>query len=171
MAREQLRQYQENLLARLEKVKTAGAETSSGYLGVKIADKNVLVSLQDIKETLPIMDIYPVPMVKSWFLGMANVRGVLYAVNDLGQMLENQITVISSNTRIILLNDAIAGHISFMVDRLVGLRKLEELKKIKTAVTTGFCMQADVYEDDENKVWYVMDCTRFAQSDEIKQPY
>ena len=45
------------------------------------------------------------------------------------------------------------------------------MNKIKTAVKTGFCMQADVYEDDENKVWYVMDCTRFAQSNEIKQPY
>lgn len=83
----QLREYQTNILARLENAKKVGAEPPAGYLGVLIGGKNVLVNLQEISETLPIMDIHSVPLVKPWFLGVANVRGVLYAINDLAQLI------------------------------------------------------------------------------------
>jgi twitching motility protein PilI len=96
--RSQLREYQTNILARLENAKKAGAESSAGYLGVVIGTRNVLVNLQEISETLPVAEIHPVPIVKPWFLGVANVRGVLYAINDIAQLLEAKFTSISSNT-------------------------------------------------------------------------
>jgi twitching motility protein PilI len=73
----QLREYQTSILERLENAKKAGAEAPAGYLGVVIGSKNVLVNLQEISETLPIMDIHRIPIVKPWFLGVANV-GVFY---------------------------------------------------------------------------------------------
>ena len=111
----QLREYQTNILARLENAKKAGAETSAGYLGVVIGSKNVLVNLQEISETLPVTDIQPVPIVKPWFLGVSNVRGVLYAINDIAQLLETTFTSISSNARLLLISETVSSNVAFLV--------------------------------------------------------
>ena len=60
----QLREYQTSILERLENAKKVGAEAPAGYLGVVIGSKNVLVNLKEISETLPIIDIHRIPIVK-----------------------------------------------------------------------------------------------------------
>jgi twitching motility protein PilI len=172
MAREsQLREYQTNILARLEDAKKAGAEAPAGYLGVVIGSKNVLVNLQEISETMPIADIHRVPIVKPWFLGVANVRGVLYAINDLAQMLENTFTTISSNARLLLLSDAVTSNVAIVVDRMIGLRKLEEMKSYEETTDETACLKLQTYQDEENRVWYVLDCDKLVRSKEFATPY
>jgi twitching motility protein PilI len=172
MAKEsQLREYQTSILARLENAKKAGAEAPAGYLGVVIGSKNVLVNLQEISETLPIMDIHRVPIVKPWFLGVANVRGVLYAINDLAQMLENTFTSISSNARLLLISDAVTSNVAFVVDKMIGLRKLDEMKPGKETAEENICLKAQTYQDDENRVWYMLDCDKLVRSKEFATPY
>ncbi len=172
MAKEsQLREYQSSILARLENAKKAGAEAPAGYLGVVIGSKNILVNLQEISETLPIMDIRRVPIVKPWFLGVANVRGVLYAINDLAQLLENTFTAVSSNTRLLLMSDAVTSNVAFVVDRMIGLRKLDEMKLRDEAAAETVCLKAQTYQDEENRVWHVMDCDKLVHSKEFATPY
>ena len=110
-----LREYQTDILARLEEAKKAGAAAPAGYLGVLIGDKHVLVNLQEISETLPIMAIQRVPLVKPWFLGVANVRGVLYAINDLTQLLEHKLTSVSASAS--LISVSVAFFLSFAFAR------------------------------------------------------
>ncbi len=172
MAREShLREYQTNILARLEDAKKAGAEAPAGYLGVVIGSKNVLVNLQEISETMPIADIHRVPIVKPWFLGVANVRGVLYAINDLAQMLENTFTTISSNARLLLMSNAVTSNVAFVVDRMIGLRKLEEMKLHEETTEEGTCLKAQTYQDEENRVWHILDCDKLVHSKEFSIPY
>ncbi|MEI2636940.1 MAG: chemotaxis protein CheW [Methylotenera sp.] len=172
MAKEsQLREYQSSILARLENAKKAGAEAPAGYLGVVIGSKNVLVSLQEISETLPIMDIHRVPIVKPWFLGVANVRGVLYAINDLAQLLENTFTAISSNARLLLMSDAVTSNVAFVVDKMIGLRKLDEMKLRDEIAEETICLKAQIYQDEENRVWHVLDCDKLVNSKEFATPY
>ena len=172
MAKEsQLREYQSSILARLENAKKAGAEAPAGYLGVVIGSKNVLVSLQEISETLPIMDIHRVPIVKPWFLGVANVRGVLYTINDLAQLLENTFTTISSNARLLLMSDAVTSNVAFVVDKMIGLRKLDEMKVRDEVAGETICLKAQTYQDEENRVWHVLDCDKLVNSKEFATPY
>jgi twitching motility protein PilI len=166
-----LRDYQTSILARLEDVKKAGAEAPAGYLGVVIGSKNVLVNLQEISETLPVADIHRVPIVKPWFLGVANVRGVLYAINDLAQMLENSFTSISSNARLLLMSDAVTSNVAFVVDRMIGLRKLDEMKLRDEAAKETACLKAQTYQDAENRVWHMLDCDKLVRSKEFATPY
>ncbi len=167
----QLREYQTNILARLENAKKAGAESPAGYLGVVIGSKNVLVNLQEISETLPIADIHRVPIVKPWFLGVANVRGVLYAINDLAQMLESSLTTISSNARLLLMSDAITSNVAFVVDKMIGLRKLDEMKLREETAEESACLKAQTYQDSENRVWHMLDCDKLVRSKEFATPY
>lgn len=167
----QLREYQTSILARLENAKKAGAESSAGYLGVVIGSRNVLVSLQEISETLPVADIHPVPIVKPWFLGVANVRGVLYAINDLAQLLEAKFTSISSNTRLLLISDAVSTNVAFVVEKMIGLRNLNEMKLHDVAVDENPCLKAQAYQDDENRIWHMLDCDKLVRSKDFATPY
>ena len=167
----QLREYQNNILARLENAKKAGAESPAGYLGVVIGDKNVLVNLQEISETLPILEIQRVPLVKPWFLGVANVRGVLYAINDIAQLLENKITGISSNSRLLLISDSVTSNVAFLADKLIGLRKLDEMKMRNEIAPETVCLKQETYLDEDNKIWYLLDCDKLVRSKDFATPY
>lgn len=172
MARESsLREFQTNILARLEEAKKAGAEPPAGYLGVVIGSKNVLVNLQEISETMSIVDIQRVPVVKPWFLGVANVRGVLYAINDLAQLLENTLTSVSSNARLLLMSETVVSNVAFVVDKMVGLRKLDEMKLREETAEETPCLKVQTYQDDENRIWYMLDCDKLVRSKEFAAPY
>ena len=165
-----LREYQTSILARLEDAKKPGAEAQAGYLGVVIGSKNVLVNLQEISETLPILHIHRVPVVKPWFLGVANVRGVLYAINDLAQMLEHTFTVISSEARLLLMSEAITSNVAFVVDKMIGLRKLDEMKLREEPAEESLCLKPQTYQDGENRIWHMLDCDKLVRSKEFATP-
>lgn len=169
--RSQLREYQTNILARLENAKKAGAESSAGYLGVVIGTKNVLVNLQEISETLPVAEIHPVPIVKPWFLGVANVRGVLYAINDIAQLLEAKFTSISSNTRLLLISDSISSNVAFVVEKMIGLRNINDMKLHEVDSEESACLKVQTYQDDENRIWHMLDCDKLVRSKEFATPY
>ena len=167
----QLREYQTSILARLEDAKKPGAEAQAGYLGVVIGSKNVLVNLQEISETLPILHIQRVPVVKPWFLGVANVRGVLYAINDLAHMLEHTFTTISSQTRLLLMNEVITSNVAFVVDKMIGLRKLDDMQLREEVAEDSLCLKAQTYQDGENRLWHMLDCDKLVRSKEFATPF
>lgn len=166
-----LRDYQKSILDKLDMVRADASNASTNYLGVEISGRSVLVSLVDITETLVVPDIEPVPLVKQWFLGMTNVRGVLYAVNDLGQLLDKHHTEISSNTRMLLINESIVSNVGVLVDKLIGLRNLDEMNLLDGDTDNGICFKSASYKDDDGKVWYVLDSERLAMSREFEVPY
>ena len=172
MAKEnQLRDYQKSILDRIEVIKNADTMTAAGHLGVVIGSKNVLVDLQEITETLPMVEIQPVPLVKPWFLGMSNVRGVLFAINDLAQLLENKLTNKSSNTRLLLIGESVSSNVAFLADRLIGLRNLASMKKRDEVLLDSICFKSETYEDDEMRVWHVLNCDMLVKSKEFATPY
>lgn len=167
----QLREYQTSILARLENAKKAGAESSAGYLGVVIGSKNVLVNLQEISETLPVSEIQPVPIVKPWFLGVSNVRGVLYAINDIAQLLEATFTSVSSNSRLLLISETVSSNVAFVVEKMIGLRNINEMKPHAVEQEESPCLKAQTYQDDENRIWHMLDCDKLVRSKEFATPY
>ncbi len=166
-----LRDYQKSILDRLDVVRSGATSVVESYLGVQIGGNNVLVNLLDISETLVVTEIQPVPLVKPWFLGMSNVRGILYAINDLGQMLNNQLTEISSDTRILLINNSISSNVGVLVDRLVGLRQMDAFTIREDEVQESICFAPEIYEDSENRVWRILDCEKLVSSKELETPY
>jgi twitching motility protein PilI len=164
-----LREYQSNILARLEQAKEAGSELSIGYLGVVVGGTHLLISMTDITETLPLMEVYTVPLVKPWFMGVSNVRGVLYAINDLSSLVFDQGAQLTSASRVVLLQNEVASHVGFVVDRLVGLRKLEDMQIEKLDQVLGIGIKQECYADDANQLWYVMDFRTLINDKVFKQ--
>lgn len=166
-----LKDYQGSILDRLAATKGADSMQSVSYLGVIVAGKSVLVDMRQITETVPMMDIFPVPLVKQWFLGMANVRGVLYAVNDLGALLGEQATTITSDVRILLINNEVAGHVALLIDKVIGIRKLTDMQEISGQASQQIGMLDALFEDENNNVWSVLDCIELVKADEFLQPH
>ena len=82
--RARLRQYQEQLLERMQ-----AARTSSGarahQLGVEIGGVRYLLDLVEAGEIVPLPPLAAVPLTQPWYLGLANVRGNLLGVVDLSR--------------------------------------------------------------------------------------
>ena len=165
-----LRGYQEGILNRLKLAAEQTGDTRSSYLGVVIGDVKVLVNLLEISETLPMLNLQSVPLTKPWFLGIANVRGNLYSVNDLALVLGSAPTKLSSSTRLMLVNNDLTSNVGLVVDRLIGLRNTAQMKKKKLKQASAFCMKPLEYTDSASDVWQELDCYQLVKSAEFINP-
>lgn len=122
--RQSLRALQERLAVRLADAKKSGAEAS--WLAVEACGRRYLLPLVHSGEIFPLPVIQAVPYTRSWFLGVAALRGGLMAVVDLAGLLdqdrERKTFRTSADTKLIALNSALGVNAALLVDRLVGLR-------------------------------------------------
>ena len=105
-----LRQYQEDILAKLEAISGSSSNSANSRLGIHVGGNHVLVDLADISEVLALPDMFAVPLTQPWFMGMANIRGNLYGVSDLGQLIGQVPVAKTSNSRVLLVSQDIAPH-------------------------------------------------------------
>lgn len=93
-------------------------------IGFAINGTPLLAKMEDVNEILPIPATIRVPGVKSWVLGLANVRGSLIPVLDMNDFLYGRPSEIRKSSRIIIINrdSVVAG---LVVDEVYGLRRFK----------------------------------------------
>ena len=98
-------------------------ETSSEWTGIafRLAGSSLVVPLGEVVEILEFPPLTPVPMTAPWVRGMANIRGSLLPVIDLGGYLDGSMTKITARTRILVVdhNDVYTG---LVVDEVLGMK-------------------------------------------------
>lgn len=87
----------------------------------RLGEHYLTCQIDRIEEIIAFPTTFPVPCAKDWLLGMANIRGNLAAVSDLGWYLYGTRTPITTRTRLILakIQGALAG---LVVDEVFGQR-------------------------------------------------
>src|SRR2546427_985796 len=75
-----LREFQHGLAQRLREAQAETEPTSR--LGVQAGSRNWLLKLDDAGEMLPLPQISAVPLTKSWYMGLANIRRELTSAVD-----------------------------------------------------------------------------------------
>ncbi|RYF36772.1 MAG: chemotaxis protein CheW, partial [Comamonadaceae bacterium] len=80
--REALRELQSRLATRMQAARAEGVQAS--WLAVEAAGSRYLFPLAQSGEIFPYAAPQHVPYTQPWFLGVANLRGGLYGVVDLG---------------------------------------------------------------------------------------
>ena len=184
-----LRQYQDSILARLDVALNSDMLNHKAFLAVIIGGLNVLIDMKQASEVLPVPDIFHVPNTRHWFLGTANIRGNLYAISDFGAFLQAQGVDAQgvdaqgsqdnnkNQLRVVLLQADLAPHTAILVDRLIGLRGLETLKKVpintkkkKTNEESFNIFYIDEkYEDADGNLWELLDCQALVNSKAFMQ--
>ena len=164
-----LQAYQQGILDRLQQV-AASPEVNSSRLGLYAGGARYLLALRDISEVLPVPEIQPVPLVQPWFLGMANIRGNLYAISDLARFLgvSQQPAVITAESRVLLVHGDFDINAAFLIDSLAGLRNLDEFKLLDMVADVPFYVAAR-YEDQQHHQWEVLDIALILEKKEFLQ--
>jgi len=134
--RARLRQYQENLLERMQ-----AARTSSGarahQLGIEIGGVRYLLDLLEAGEIVPLPPIAAVPLTRPWYLGLANVRGALVGVVDLacyldegradGPAEEGAGATAAGAARLVTFSPSLGFPCALLAGRVVGLRHAADM--------------------------------------------
>jgi twitching motility protein PilI len=87
--RNRLRQYQEELLERMQAARTSSGQRTH-QLGVEIGGERYLLDLLEAGEIVAVPPLTSVPLTQPWYLGLANIRGSLVGVVDLARFFNPQ---------------------------------------------------------------------------------
>lgn len=163
-----LREFQEAILHKLKEATTQGAAESTSRLGVMVGNQRMLVNLSEIIEVLPVPAFHKVPFTQPWFLGVANVRGVLYNITDLAQLMRISAPVKLANQRILLLNSYHATQSAVVVSGLLGLRNLADMDE--QAGEHGVIYGGRKFLDASSIEWIELDIDALVQDETFIQP-
>jgi twitching motility protein PilI len=98
-------------------------ETNGERSGIafRLAGSSLVVPLDEVVEILEFPPLTHVPMTSPWVRGMANIRGSLLPVIDLGGYLNDSMTKITARTRILVVdhNNVYTG---LVVDEVFGMK-------------------------------------------------
>lgn len=126
--KEALRELQTRLAERLQAVR--GQARSVSWLAVECAGRGFLLPLHEAGEIFAHTTILPVAHAKSWFLGVANLRGGLHGVVDLAAFLGVRGSGAEAGrdrAQLVAFNGALEVNCALLVDKLAGLRSSGQL--------------------------------------------
>lgn len=157
-----LREFQQNVLNRIQVQTSGGAASRISTLGVQIGGQNWLVRMDDIAEVLPLPTLHAVPLTKPWFLGIANIRGNLYSIADLSAFSGMGETVRGQSNRVLLLSEKFAFNAGLLVPRVIGLRDSSAWKETRLGVEP--CLS-----DEQGQLWRKLDVAELLQRADFLQ--
>lgn len=94
-------------------------------VGFRIGDSKLIASMSDVKEILDMPEFTEVPGVKSWIVGVANVRGSLLPIMDMKSYLLGDDTKKRHNGRVIVI-DYMGFNTGLIVEEIYGMRHFRE---------------------------------------------
>jgi twitching motility protein PilI len=125
--RSRLRQYQVQLLERMQAAKTSDTPTERS-LAVEIGTRRYLLDLTQVGEIVPMQPPSPVPLTQDWYLGLANIRGNLTGVIDLARYLGEAPAPVGAESRLLSFAPHLGFNCALLATRVLGLRKPEEVE-------------------------------------------
>lgn len=164
--RNRLRDFQQALAHRLRLA--AELPQRQSRLAVQVGDRGYLLNLDDISEVAPIGQVTSVPLTQSWFMGITNVRGTLYAVSDFAAWLGLHFTSDIGARRLILLGQRLGKQrAGLVVTRVVGLRLLDEMKPHSELLRRAW--ESASWLDRDGVGWIEVDLEQLASDVEFLQ--
>lgn len=122
--------FQKRLVTRIESAQ-ADADAGADWLAVRAGGRQLLIPLSHAGEIQALHEIERVPYVKPWFMGVANLRGTLCAVIDLGAFLAG--SAVPARTaaelarcQVISLNPRLDPACALLVDEVNGMRTVAD---------------------------------------------
>ncbi|MBI5259595.1 MAG: chemotaxis protein CheW [Burkholderiales bacterium] len=129
--KEALRELQSRLAERMQAVRTEQPGVS--WLAVDCGGQGMLFPLRQAGEIFDIGAVLPVPHTQPWMVGVANLRGGLYAVVDLAGFLGLRTRPLEGpareQARLVAMNASLGMNCALLVDRLEGLRHAADMRR------------------------------------------
>jgi twitching motility protein PilI len=94
-------------------------------VGFRLADMQLVTPLDQVLEVLPCPALTPVPGVKPWLKGVANVRGNLLTIIDLPEYFGKKPVFADDRARVMVMNIPELSA-ALLVNEVLGLRHFDE---------------------------------------------
>jgi twitching motility protein PilI len=155
-----LREFQQGLSERL--VSARRGEGAQALLGIESGSDDLpggshwLIDLADSGEVTPLPPLTPAPLTKAWFAGIANIRGVLYAVVDFSAWRGGAPTPINAQARLLLIGARHGVNSALLVRRALGLRPQMQMHGSGEATVGGGETAAWLggrFKDPQDQIW------------------
>jgi len=92
-----------------------------GRLALRLGSWNLLFSMDDVAEIVPMPRITRVPGVKRWLLGIANLRGKVISISDLRDFLIGRPTPQLPSSQAVVIRSGQWDY-GLLVDEVIGMR-------------------------------------------------
>lgn len=139
-------------------------------LAIRVRDRSYLVPRSEVREVTPPVPLTRVPGGQEFILGIANIRGVLEPVTDLGRLWGEPPISEHRDRRLLVLNSRQIPA-AFIVDGVLGYRQfvpadqrhemVEKAGKVSPFLLGAFTREA--------QVWLVLSLHKVARSDLFMQ--
>lgn len=149
-----LREFQENLVRRLNDAASADRRT---LLGVEAGNTQWLMPLAEAGEILPVPPLAEVPLTRPWFRGLANVRGTLHGVVDFSALNGGPLITPGGQARLVLVGARHGMHTALLVSRTAGLKNPDDFTATPTAATEPWERQR--LQDPQSRSWSQLNVT------------
>ena len=167
--REALRQLQTRLAERLQAARTETRLLS--WLAVECAGHGLLLPLATAGEIFPAGALMPVPHTIPWFLGVANLRGGLHGVVDLGAFLGLREPLarnaVREQARLLAFNPSLRSFSAVLVDRLAGLRSASQLTAEPAQELPRPSFATAVWRDEHGRAWQEINLAALARHEQF----
>lgn len=160
--RQSLKELQERLAQRLTAAKSEALTAT--WLAIEAGGRRYLLPLVQSGEIFPWSTVQAVPYTKSWYVGVANLRGGLHGVVDLADLVQGSARGsmrpaerITSESRLVSLHGALGLNAVLWIDRLLGLRNPGAFNAIgeRPAEAPGYVTR--VLVDAQGQDWQELD--------------
>ena len=139
-----------------------------GRLVFRLGVWNLMLAMQDMSEIIPVPRVTQVPGVKSWLMGIANLRGAVMSVVDLREFFDGKSTVPTPNSRLVVVR---SGEWSYglLVDEVIGMRYFGLEKKLPTLNAIDAKLHSYVTEafESENQLWLALNVSGLLNASEF----
>ena len=166
MAQVNLKEFQESLARRL---RDAAEVEPTTRLGLEAGGQRYLLKLDEAGEVLPLPRLSPVPLTRDWFLGLANVRGNLVGVVDLGRFSGAAATAQSADARLALFAERFGARTSLLVARMLGLKKLSLFVRCDRGAAPDWVGECYAEKEGGTTVWNELDLSRLVTDEKFLQ--
>jgi len=146
--RTRLREYQEQLVERMQAAKGGGGAPIQ-QLGLQLGGTRYLLDLLEAGEIVAPVPPARVPLTVPWYLGLANVRGLLVGVIDLARYLGQDSPppgispgALLPSMRLVTFAPSLGFNCALLAERVYGLRQASSMQQ-----------EGDALRDQEGKLW------------------
>ena len=167
--REALRDLQSRLAQRL--LVARSEPRAASWLAFECAGQGVLVPLPSAGEIFPLGPLTAVPHTQPWFMGVANLRGLLHGVVDLAAFLGLRVRALPESgreqARLLAFNPVLGSHCAVWVDRLAGLRGAHQLRAAPAPLEPRPAFAVALWHDAEGRAWQEIDLAALAAHEQF----
>jgi twitching motility protein PilI len=109
-----------------------------------------------------------VPLTKTWFLGVSNIRGSLFGMIDFGAFLTGEPTPRGLGARLVLLGPRFSEmRAGLVVNRVLGLRNLADYRAVEGDHSRAWASRT--WRDKTDMEWRELDLPRLVQDEQFLQ--